>query len=200
MSGEERSRSVAPLPWLDPYMIKLQLAAELEGLRLTSLLQAIESTPTECIIQVQTGSLDGESMPELEMLRICALRKGGGSPRAGVKKVGNGVQVSIRPHTTDDPFTMMKESGELQSILKSFVHAKKAMTPKKKKGVNRAALGRSALWLSPQGREDAAAKAGLTDLTGPAVKPSDGRGFDPSLDARALPGEAESQFQAMLAT
>ena len=200
LSGEERSMNVGPLPWLDPYLIKLQLAAELEGFKLQSLLEVIESTPSECNIHVQTGSLDGESMPELEMLRICALRKGNGSPRLERKKVGNGVQVSIRPHTSEDPLTMMKESGELQSILASFASAKKSITPKKKKGVNRSAVGRSALWMSKEGREDAAAKAGLTDLTGPVVKPSDGRGFDPTLDARALPGEADSQFQAMLTT
>jgi hypothetical protein len=67
LSGEERSMNVGPLPWLDPYLIKLQLAAELEGFKLQSLLEVIESTPSECNIQVQTGSLDGESMPELEM-------------------------------------------------------------------------------------------------------------------------------------
>ena len=38
----------------------------------------------------------------------------------------------------------------------------------------------------------------MADLSGPVVRPSDGRGFDAALDARAAPGENETQFKAML--
>ena len=41
-------------------------------------------------------------------------------------------------------------------------------------------------------------QAGLAESArGPVAKPTDGRGFDASLDARALPGENEVQFKAL---
>lgn len=96
----------------------------------------------------------------------------------------------------------MKNSGELASVLKTFATAKKKASPKGKKGDgsdrNRTAMGRSVAWLSAAGRQAAAEQAGLSDLTGPAVRLTDGRGFDAQQDARALPGESDTQFKALL--
>lgn len=54
LDSEERSQVVAPTPWLSPYILKLQLAAELESLRLGSLIHAVEASATkECLVQVR---------------------------------------------------------------------------------------------------------------------------------------------------
>ena len=203
LRSEERDPVAAPTPWLNPYLLKLQLVAEVEGLQLSSLIEAVETTATDaCIMQIHTGKLDGDSAKELEMLRMYAVRKAGpaGMARGGVKQA-EGIKVSVRPHPNDDPLTGMRKSGELQALLTSYASTKGGSVKKKKKasaeGV-RAVMGRSQLWMSSQGREEAALKAGLTDLSGPVVRASDGRGFDPEIDARALPGESESQFKAML--
>ena len=99
----------------------------------------------------------------------------------------------------------MKDSGELAELLKGYCglsnrSGKSGNGSHRKKGSSlQTTNGRSAQWFSASGRQEAAAKAGLQDLTGPVVRPSDGRGFDPAVDARALPGEQEAQFNAMLA-
>lgn len=119
-SLQRASAGAPPIPWLDPYLLKLQLTAELEGLRLGSLIEAVESTrSSECYVQLHTGVLDVGSEKELEMLRVCAARRGYGAMTGAQQKQDVGVKVSIRAHQVDDPFTEMKESGELQALLKA---------------------------------------------------------------------------------
>ena len=205
-SMQRASAGAPPLPWLDPYLLKLQLTSELEAFKLGSLIEALETTPsTECYVQVHTGLLDVECETELEMLRRAAARKGYGAMSGAHHKQDVGVKVSIRAHAFDDPLTEMKASGELQALLKGYCGLSSSRrgpgssrSPTKKKQSLQAINGRSAQWFSSSGRQEAAANAGLTDLSGPVVRASDGRGFDAQLDARPAPGESESQFKAML--
>ena len=129
-SLQRASAGAPPMPWLDPYLLKLQLTAELEGLRLGSLIEAVESTASpECYVQLHTGLLDVACERELEMLRVCAARRGYGAMTGGQQKQDVGVKVSIRAHTVDDPLTEMKESGELQALLKVSKRAPLPLPP-----------------------------------------------------------------------
>merc|ERR1719424_661536 len=103
------------MPSLDPYLLKLHLAAELEGFKPVTLLQAVEQCPGwDCSIQVHMGELDAHCGREIEMLRVCATRRGPGV------KGGSGVKVSVRVHRSNDPCSEMKGSGELQTLLKGY--------------------------------------------------------------------------------
>ena len=134
------------------------------------------------------GELDAHCGREIEMLRVCATRRGAGT------KGGTGIKVSVRVHQTWDPVGDMKTTGELQTLIKGYGRSK----PKASSARN-AAAPRSARWLSPAGRQAAAEAAGISQSArGPVVKASDGRGFDAALDARALPGENEAQFKALV--
>ena len=135
--GEERASLVGgAMPWLDPYLLKLQLAAQLEpdSVRLANLLESVEAVAgsSSTIVQIHVGTLDGDTGHELEMLRSCAARsQSNAMPGLGIKG-STGVKISIRPHAHDDPVGAMKASGELQELLKGLCSNKKATTPKKK--------------------------------------------------------------------
>lgn len=189
-TADRLAAMILPMPSLDPYLLKLHLAAELEGFKPVTLIQAVEQSPGwDSTVQVHMGELDAHCGREIEMLRVCATRRGPGI------KGGSGVKVSVRVHQSNDPLTEMKNSGELQTLLKSYGRAK----PKANSARGAGGLPRSARWLSPAGRAQAAEAAGLAQTArGPIVKPSDGRGFDPQLDAKILPGESEAQFKALL--
>ena len=135
------------------------------------------------------GELDAHCGREIEMLRVCATRRGPGV------KGGSGVKVSVRVHQSKDPVMEMKGSGELGNLLKGYGRANKMSA----RALPGSQAPRSARWLSAAGRQEAAQQAGLSQTArGPIVKPSDGRGFDAGLDAKPLPGESEVQFKALV--
>jgi hypothetical protein len=189
-TADRASAMILPMPTLDPYLLKVHLAAELEGFRVKTLIQCVEQCPGyDTTIQVHMGELDAHCGREIEMLRVCAARRGAG------QKGGSGVKVSVRVHQTMDPVGEMKQTGELLTLLKGYGRAKP-----KAASARAATAPRSARWLSAAGRQEAALAAGIAESArGPVAKPSDGRGFDASLDARALPGENELQFKALVA-
>ena len=62
---------ILPMPSLDPYLLKLHLAAELEGFKPVTLIQAIEQSPGwDSNVQVHMGELDAHCGREMEMLRV----------------------------------------------------------------------------------------------------------------------------------
>ena len=112
-TAERAGAMILPMPTLDPYLLKLHLAAELEGFRVKTLLTAVEqSAGYDMNIQIHMGELDAHCGREIEMLRVCTTRRGAGT------RGGTGVKVSVRVHQTADPVGEMKQTGELQSLLK----------------------------------------------------------------------------------
>ena len=61
--------------------------------------------------RTRVDKLDAHCGREIEMLRVCASRRGPGV------KGGSGIKVSVRVHQSNDPLGEMKSTGELQTLL-----------------------------------------------------------------------------------
>ena len=97
-TADRMAAMILPMAHLDPYLLKMHLAAELEDFKPITLIQAVEQCPGfDMTVQVHMGELDAHCGREIEMLRVCATRRGPGV------KGGSGVKVSVRVHQSNDP-------------------------------------------------------------------------------------------------